>query len=80
MFRRRLTLSLGLLAALSVLQGLAAAVALHVAEPQVARGRVASDIRTAFVELSATKQRLHLGVAAPAGRRCRRHGARDPAA
>lgn len=63
MFRRRLTLSLALLAAVSVLQGLGAAVALHVAEQQVERGRVASDIRTAFVELSATKQRLRTWVA-----------------
>lgn len=63
MFRRRLTLSLGLLATMSVLQGLGAAVALHVAQQQVERGRVASDIRTAFVELSATKQRLRTWVA-----------------
>lgn len=63
MFRRRLTLSLGLLAAVAVLQGLGAAAALRVAEQQVERGRVASDIRTAFVELSATKQRLRNWVA-----------------
>jgi two-component system, OmpR family, sensor kinase len=62
MFRRRLTLSLGLLAAVAVLQGLGAAAALRVAEKQVERGRVASDIRTAFVELSATKQRLRTWV------------------
>ncbi len=63
MFRRRLTLSLGLLAAVAVLEGLGAAAALSVAERQVERGRVASDIRTAFVELSATKQRLRTWVA-----------------
>jgi signal transduction histidine kinase len=63
MFRRKLTLSLGLLAAVAVLQGLGAAAALSVAERQVERGRVASDIRTAFVELSATKQRLRTWVA-----------------
>lgn len=63
MFRRKLTLSLGVLAAVAVLQGLGAAAALRVAEQQVERGRVASDIRTAFVELSATKQRLRTWVA-----------------
>jgi two-component system OmpR family sensor kinase len=63
MFRRRLTLSLGLLAAVAVIEGLGAAAALRVAERQVERGRVASDIRTAFVELSATKQRLRTWVA-----------------
>jgi two-component system, OmpR family, sensor kinase len=63
MFRRKLTLSLGLLAAVAVIEGLGAAAALRVAERQVERGRVASDIRTAFVELSATKQRLRTWVA-----------------
>lgn len=63
MFRRRLTWSLGLLAAIAVIEGLGAAAALRVAERQVERGRVASDIRTAFVELSATKQRLRTWVA-----------------
>ena len=63
MFRRRLSLSLGLLAAVAVLEGLGAAAALRVAERQVERGRVASDIHTAFVELSATKQRLRTWVA-----------------
>lgn len=63
MYRRRLTWSLGLLAAVAVLQGLGSAAALRVAHQQVERGRVASDIRTAFVELSATKQRLRTWVA-----------------
>ena len=63
MFRRRLTGSLSFLAAVAVLEGLGAAAALRVAERQVERGRVASDIRTAFVELSATKQRLRTWVA-----------------
>lgn len=63
MFRRRLSIALGLLAAAAVLEGLGAAAALGVAERQVERGRVASDIRTAFVELSATKQRLRNWVA-----------------
>ena len=52
-----------LLAGVAVLEGLGAAVALGVAREQVERGRVASDIRTAFVELSATKQRLRTWVA-----------------
>ncbi len=63
MFRRQLTLSLSLLATAAVLQGLGAAAALHVTQQQVERGRVASDIRTGFVELSATKQRLRTWVA-----------------
>ncbi|RZS55025.1 sensor histidine kinase [Sphaerotilus mobilis] len=63
MFRRRLSIALGLLAAVAVAEGLGAAAALSVAELQVERGRVASDIRTAFVELSATKQRLRNWVA-----------------
>ena len=62
MFRRKLTLSLGLLAAVAVLEGLGAAAAVRVTQQQVERGRVASDIRTAFVELSATKQRLRTWV------------------
>ncbi len=63
MFRRRLTLSLTLLATAAVIEGLGAAAALSVAERQVQRGRVASDIHTGFVELSATKQRLRTWVA-----------------
>ena len=63
MFRRRLSIALGLLAAVAVAEGLGAAAALSIAELQVERGRVASDIRTAFVELSASKQRLRNWVA-----------------
>ncbi len=63
MFRRRLFIALGLLAAAAVLQGLGAVAALSMAQRQVERGRVASDIRTAFIELSATKQRLRTWVA-----------------
>lgn len=63
MFRRRLTLSLTLLATAAVIEGLGAAAALSVTERQVQRGRVASDIHTGFVELSATKQRLRTWVA-----------------
>ena len=63
MFRRRLTLSLCFLAGVAVLEGIGAALAIGVARDQVERGRVASDIRTGFVELSATKQRLRTWVA-----------------
>lgn len=63
MFRRRLSIALGLLAAAVVLEGVVAAAALNVAERRVAQDRVASDIRTAFVELSATKQLLRTWVA-----------------
>lgn len=63
MFRRRLTLALSLLAVFAVLSELGAAAALAVAERHVQRGRVASDIQLAFVELSATKQRLRTWVA-----------------
>ncbi len=63
MFRRRLLLALSLLATAVVLQGLAATAAVGVAEHQVQRGRVASDIQRGFVELSATKQRLRTWVA-----------------
>lgn len=63
MFRRRLTFSLGLLAAAVLVQGLGAVAALGVARQQVERGRVASDIHTAFVMLAATKQRLRTWVA-----------------
>lgn len=63
MFRRRLTLALSLLATAVVLQGLAAATALGVAQDKVYRGRVAGDIQHGFAELSAIKQRLRTWVA-----------------
>lgn len=63
MFRRRLTIALSLLATAVVLQGLGAATALGVAERQVQRGRVASDIQRGFIELWAHKQRLRTWVA-----------------
>ncbi len=56
-------LALSLLAAAAVLQGLAAAAAVGVAQDQIQRGRLASDIQLGFVELSATKQRLRTWVA-----------------
>ena len=63
MFRRRLTLVLTLFASVVVLAGLLAAASLAVTERQVLRGRVASDIATGFVQLSAQKQRLRTWVA-----------------
>ena len=62
MFRKRLTIALAILAAAAVVEGLLAVWALNVAERQVQRGRVASDIQLGFVELSATKQRLRTWV------------------
>ena len=63
MFRRRLTLVLALFASVLVLAALLAAASLVVTERQVLRGRVASDIATGFVQLSAQKQRLRTWVA-----------------
>ena len=62
MYRRRLTIALSVLAAAVVLEGLAAVWTVGVAERQLQRGRVASDIRLGFVELSAAKQRLRTWV------------------
>jgi two-component system, OmpR family, sensor kinase len=81
MFRRRLTLALGLLATASVLQGAAALWALKVADEHALHGRVTNDIHLDFVELSATKQRLRtwvsqtlLGAGADAAERLRLQG------
>ena len=63
MFRRRLALVLGLFASVVVLAALLAAASLVVTERQVLRGRVASDIATGFIQLSAQKQRLRTWVA-----------------
>lgn len=63
MFRRKLTLVLMLFASAVVLAGLVAAASLVITERQVLRGRVASDIATGFVQLSAQKQRLRAWVA-----------------
>ena len=63
MFRQRLTLVLALFAVVVVLAALLAAASLAVSERQVLRGRVASDISTGFVQLSAQKQRLRAWVA-----------------
>jgi len=63
MFRFRLTFVLGLIAAVIVLAALLAALSLVAIEHQVVRGRVASDIATSFIQLSAQKQRLRTWVA-----------------
>jgi signal transduction histidine kinase len=63
MFSRRLTAVLGLFAVVVVLSALLAAASLVALERQVMRGRVASDIATAFIQLSAQKQRLRTWVA-----------------
>lgn len=63
MLRRRLTLVLTLFASVVVLAALLAAASLAVTERQVLRGRVASDIATGFIQLSAQKQRLRTWVA-----------------
>lgn len=60
MFRNRLTLALGALAIVSLLQGAVAWWAIDVSARHVERGRVASDILSGFLELSAAKQRLRI--------------------
>jgi two-component system OmpR family sensor kinase len=62
MFRRQLTGVLLVLAACIVVQAVGAVLALREAERQVVRGRLASDIHSGFVQLSATKQRLRSWV------------------
>lgn len=62
MFRRQLTGVLLVLAACIVVQAVGAVFALHEAERQVVKGRLASDIHRGFVQLSATKQRLRSWV------------------
>lgn len=74
MFRRRLALVLGCIAAVVVAAALAAAASVAAIERQVERGRVASDIAAAFVLLSAQKQRLRTWVA-----QVQQGGAPDPA-
>ena len=58
MYRRRLSLALGVLALAFMLQGAVAWWAIDVATGHVQRGRVVSDLLKAYLELSATKQRL----------------------
>jgi signal transduction histidine kinase len=63
MFRRRLALVLGFIAVLVVMAASLAVASLALTERQVLRGRVASDIATGFIQLSAQKQRLRAWVA-----------------
>ncbi|MBS7808733.1 HAMP domain-containing sensor histidine kinase [Variovorax sp. PCZ-1] len=63
MIRHRLSWVLILLATTIVLQAVVAVFALREAQQQIVRGRIASDIHRGFVEMSATKQRLHTWVA-----------------
>jgi len=62
MFRKRLTIALAVLAAAAVLECVVALWAVGVADGQVKRGRVASDILVGFIQLSADKQRLRTWV------------------
>jgi two-component system OmpR family sensor kinase len=63
MIRRRLSWVLIFLAVTILLQALGSTLALREAEKQIVRGRIASDLHRGFVEISATKQRLHTWVA-----------------
>ena len=62
MFRNRLTIALAVLAAAAVLECVVALWAVGVADRQVKRGRVASDIHVGFIQLYASKQRLRTWV------------------
>jgi two-component system, OmpR family, sensor kinase len=57
-FSRRLSIALGALATASILQGGLAWFTSSAAEMHIQRGRVAADILSGFLELSATKQQL----------------------
>ena len=59
MFSKQLAIALVTLAIASLLQGGVAWWAIDAAANNVQRGRVASDVLAGFLELSATKQRLH---------------------
>lgn len=58
MFRKRLTVALGILACAALLQGGVSWWALQAAGEKVYRGRVATDVLAGFLELYSTKQRL----------------------
>ena len=58
MFSRRLTIAFGILAIIALCQGTVAWWAIDSASNNVLRGRLASDVLSGFIELSATKQRL----------------------
>lgn len=57
-FRKRVTLALVALAAISVIEGAFALWAVGLAERHVLRGRVAADIKQGFTELRSDKQQL----------------------
>lgn len=57
-FRRRVTLALVALAAISVIEGAFALWAVGLAERHVLRGRVAADIKQGFTEIRSDKQQL----------------------
>ncbi len=58
MFSKRLTIAFGILAIIALCQGTVAWWAIDSASNNVLRGRLASDVLSGFIELSATKQRL----------------------
>ena len=58
MFSKRLTIAFGILAIIALCQGAVAWWAIDSASNNVLRGRLASDVLSGFIELSATKQRL----------------------
>lgn len=62
-FRRQLTIALSVLAIAVAAQAAIAWAMLRVADQHVQRGRVASDIHSGFLTLSAVKQRLRTWVA-----------------
>lgn len=57
-FRRRVSLAIGALAVIAVLQGAFALWAVSLAEHHILRGRMAADIKQGFIELRFEKQQL----------------------
>lgn len=57
-FQKRLLIAFAALAIVSIIQGVVGVWAINLAVHNVQRGRVASDLLTEFIELSANKQRL----------------------
>lgn len=62
-FRRRVSLAIGALAVIAVLQGAFALWAVSLAEHHILRGRVAADIKQGFTELKFEKQQLRYWLA-----------------
>ncbi len=62
-FQKRLLIAFAALALVSVIQGVMGIWAINLAVQNVQRGRVASDLLTQFLELSANKQRLKTWLA-----------------